>query len=143
MSEDERSGIVSDYQSGMTATDLATKYMRSDSVIFSALRRAGVPSRRAERKLNGKPKTKTKAVIKSIAGTAKIVQHRKKRKKGRDMVASANAALRSANKRTGSVRHAVIALMKTLAHEEIHELTVDFNANTFHVKRVLVEEGKV
>src|SRR5271157_4005696 len=142
MSPEERDGIVSDYKSGVSAADLAVKYMRSDSVIFNALRRAGVPSNRAER-ANGK------AAVKAVSGSAKIVRRRKRKKvggvqhikvkKSRDTVVHANAALRLSNKRTGSVRYAVIALMKTLEHEEIHELAIDFNRNTFHVKRLLVE----
>jgi|SRR5208337_513502 len=143
MSPEERDGIVSDYKSGVSAADLAVKYMRSDSVIFNALRRAGVPSNRAER-ANGK------AAVKAVSGSVRRRKRKKvggvqhiKVKKSRDMVVHANAALRLSNKRTGSVRHAVIALMKTLEHEEIHELAIDFNRNTFHVKRLLVEEGKI
>jgi hypothetical protein len=150
MTSEERDGIISDYKSGVGSADLSAKYMRSESVVHRTLRMAGVPTHRSERKLNGKAAVKVKAV----SGSAKVVRRRKRNKKSagvqhirvkknRDTVAHANAALRLSNKRSGSVRHAVIALMKTLEHEEIHELSIDFNHNTFHVKRVLVEEGKV
>ncbi len=135
---EERDAIIAAYKAGTPATAIAAKYDRHDTVIYGVLKRAGVFSNRAEKlKLNG---GSAKAAPKK-SGPKKRGKRGKRGK--RDVVAHANAALRLSNKHSGSVRHAVIALMKTLEHEEIHELSIDFNKNTFHVKRVLVEEGKV
>jgi len=134
LSEKERACIAADYAAGLLQADLVEKYGRSPDAIRHAAELAGVPLRGRGHKGAVAPAPKTDGTTKkkkwsASAAVAESIDH-------------ANKALASAHGKSGDVAKAVGVLIRSLAHEDIKNLYVDFEDRTFKMTRTHVEEGR-
>ena len=133
----EAARIVEDYKSGMVLAKIVAKYKRSRDAVLRAVRVAGVP-------LRGRGNTGPGAVL---AETRKKTMGAKLRRKAERAAVTtsihhANKALAKAHKSDDVVGRAVGAFIKSLEHEEIQEILIDFNSKQYKTTRLRVEEGR-
>jgi hypothetical protein len=134
--DEERERMAADYAAGMSQADMMKKYGRSPDAIRNAAQLHGVP-------LRGRGWRKDKLVMKARKKGARW-KMKKKTRRAATVAASishANKALKKAHKQNGGITRAVSALLKSLEHEEIQDLFVDFGRRTYKVTRLRVEEG--
>jgi len=136
VADDERARIAADYKTDATLASIVAKYGRSKDAILRAVRMSGLP-------LRGRGGSK---VVMMKARKKSMREKMRKKAKRVAMATSinhANKALQKVHKSGDVVARAVGALIKSLEHEEIQEILIDFNSRQYKTTRLRVEEGRV
>ncbi len=138
VTEEESARMVADYTAGMLQTDMIKKYGRNPDTIRRAVTLAGAP-------LRGRGHSGKHVIV--MKAKKKTAREKMRKKAKRAAVAAsinhANKSLAKAHKSNDVVARAVGTLIKSLEHEEIQELFIDFNKREFRTIRLRVEEGRL
>lgn len=134
----ERAGMAADYKNGMVLSKIIAKHGRSKEAVLRAVRLAGVP-------LRGRGHTGLGAVLTEARKKTMGAKLRKKAERAavKASIHHANKALAKVHKSEDVVGRAVGVLIKSLQHEEIQEILIDFNLRQYKTTRLRVEEGRV